>query len=105
MNALLCYFAKRGQRKYLKSTAIRQNGSLPVHKLMKTTHVMDQLIAGTDVKMVSIGKLNLTVEIDKLGGRNTPLNGCASSYVHKNGGLDISVDSVKNASAGATFFF
>ena len=65
-NALLGYLSEAGQRKDLKSAAIGKYRSLPIHKLMKSAHIVYELVSGTDMQMVGIGELYLTVKIDKL---------------------------------------
>ena len=105
MYTLLGDLAERCQREHLKSTAVSQDRTTPVHEFVKSSHVVNQFITGTNVQMVSIGQLNLTVEIHKLGRRNSALDGGAGSHIHENGSLDIAVYRVKHATAGTTFLF
>jgi hypothetical protein len=67
---------------------------------METAHITDKSVTGTDVKMVGVGKLDLTVKlIVKLYGRYTALDCGAGTDVHKYGSLNIPVNGVKHASA------
>ena len=105
MNTLLGYFTQLRQRKYLESAAIGQNRLLPVKELVKTTHTVDQIVTGTDMQVISVGKLNLAIDILKIARGDTALDSGARAYVHKNGCLNRAVDGVKTASAGFSFGF
>jgi len=43
--ALFLDFAQPRQRKYLKSTGIRQDRFVPGHKFMKAAHLLDDLVS------------------------------------------------------------
>ena len=103
--ALLSDLAKLGEREYLESAAIGEDGARPIHKFVESAHFIDELIAGTDVEVVGVGKLYLTAHLAKVLGGNTALDSRASAYVHKHGSLNIAVYGVEDASAGAAFLF
>ncbi len=44
------------KRKYLKSTAIGQRWSVPVHKFRYPSHLIHYLFTGTQKKMIRVGK-------------------------------------------------
>ena len=102
LDALLGDLAERGQREHLKSAAVGQHRTFPVHKLADTAHTMDQLVAGTNVQVVGIGQLDLAIQLTQLHGVDTALDGGASTYVHKHRGLNIAVYRMENAAAGAS---
>ena len=61
-HALLGDFAQLGERKHLKTAAVGQNRSVPVHKFVQPAHIAHHLVAGTQVQMVGVGKLNLAAD-------------------------------------------
>ena len=102
-HSVLGNFAKLGERKYLESTAVGKYRSVPAHKLMKTSELFDQLVTGSDMEMISIGKLHLTSDIHKVDGRHSALNGGTGANVHKYGSFNVTVNGVKNSSSGVAF--
>ena len=72
---------------------------------MQAAHIVDQLISRTNVEMVGIGKLHLTIEIHKFRRGNAALDSGAGAYVHKDRGLNIPVNCMENAATCATVFF
>jgi hypothetical protein len=65
-----------------------------------TAEIVDQAVTGTNVEVVSIRKLNLTIKVVvKLNGRYTALDRGAGADIHKYGSLNIPVNGVKHASA------
>ena len=89
------------QRKHLESAGVRQNGTIPIHKLMQAAEIVYELVARTNVQVVSIGKLDLTIYVNKVNGGNAALDSGASSDVHKNGSLYISVYGMENGASCA----
>ena len=104
-DAFLGDLAKLREREDLKSAAIGKDGAAPIHKLVKSAHFIDELISGTDVKVVSVGKLDLATHFSEVFGRNTSLYCGAGADVHKYRGLDITVNGVEDASTGFAFLF
>jgi hypothetical protein len=96
---------KLRKRKHLESAAVGKYGTVPIHKLMKSTELIDKLVSGTDMKMIGIGKLNLTANFTKILGRDTALNCSASTYVHKYRCLDVAVYGMEYSAASAAFLF
>ena len=95
--------AERCQREYLETAAVGEDGTGPIHELVESAHIMDQLVAGTIVEVVGVGQLDLTVNvIEQFNGGDTALDGGAGTHVHENGGLDVTVNGVEHASAGAS---
>ena len=62
-NALLGDLTKLGKREHLESARIGKNGSIPVEELMKSAHLIDEIVAGSDVKMIGIRELDLTADL------------------------------------------
>ena len=74
--------------KYLEAAGICKDRLIPIHKLMQSAILFDQLIAGTHMKVVGIGKLYLSTDLTQIIGRNSALNGTYGSYIHENRRLD-----------------
>jgi hypothetical protein len=68
---------------------------------MQTTEIVDELVARTNVKVVSVGKLDLTIYVNKVNGGNAALDSGTSADVHKNGSLYVSVYRVENGASCA----
>ena len=47
---------------YLETAGVCKDRLIPVHKLMQSAILLDQLVAGTHMKVVGIGKLYLGAE-------------------------------------------
>ena len=105
VHALLLDLTQGRQGEYLESARVGQDGSVPVHELVKSAHIVDQLIAGTDVQMVGVGKLDLAINGLELHGGYTALDGSAGTHVHKYRRLDVAVRGVKHASARSSLLF
>jgi len=103
LHALLGDLAEGGQGEYLESAAVGEDGLGPVHELVEAAHVVDELVAGADVEVVGVGELDLAIHvIEQLHGGYAALDGGAGAHVHENGGLDVTVNGVEHASAGAS---
>lgn len=72
VHALLFDFTQLGQRKYLKSTAVRKNRLVPVHELVKSAHFVYNVIARSDVQMIGIAKLHLRFKLVFKSMEETP---------------------------------
>ena len=92
INALLLDFAQKPKREYLKAAGIGQNRFIPDHEFMQTAHFLDQLISGTQMQMVGIGKLHLGADLAQVVGGNRALDGAHRAHVHEHRGLDGAVD-------------
>ncbi len=53
-HAFLGYFSELRQRKNLKSAAVCQHGTIPVHEFSDTSHLAYQLVARAYVKVISV---------------------------------------------------
>ena len=69
---------------------------------IETTPV-DQVVAGTDVQMIGIGKFHLTVDLPQVFSGHTALDGGAGADIHENGSLDDAVYRLHAAAAGMAF--
>ena len=52
-------FAKGAETEDLKAARVGQHGSVPAHESMDATHAPDELVAGPEVQMVSVGEDDL----------------------------------------------
>ena len=103
LHALLGDLAEGGQGEDLESAAVGEDGLGPIHELVEAAHVVDELVAGADVEVVGVGELDLAIHvIEQLHGGYAALDGGAGAHVHENGGLDVTVNGVEHASAGAS---
>ena len=64
--AFLTDLAELREGEYLKAAAIRQNGSVPIEKLVDAAHIADNVVTRTNVEMVGIGELDLTADLIKI---------------------------------------
>lgn len=82
--------------KYLESTGIRQNWAVPVHEVMKTAQLIDQVGAGTHGQMIRVGQNDLRAQTLHGLGRDA-LDVGLRAHRHENGGLDIPVRRVEDS--------
>ena len=101
-HTLLGNLAQLREREDLKSAAIGQYRSVPIHKLVQSAHLVNQSVTGAQVQMVGVGKLNLAVDFSQLHRVDTALDGGTGANVHKHGRLNVPVYRVKNATARAS---
>ena len=62
-HALFFDFAQARKGKYLKPAAVGQDRAVPVHKLVEAAHLAHHIIAGAQMQVVRVGKLDLTAEV------------------------------------------
>ena len=86
-HALLGDLPQAGQRKHLKSAGIRQNRAVPGHELVQSSHGLNHLVAGTQVQVIGVAKLNLSADVLEIKGAEGTLNGALGSHIHENRGL------------------
>lgn len=55
---------------------------------MQSAILLDQLVAGTHMKVVGIGKFYLSTDLAQVIGRYSAFNSAYSSYIHENRCLD-----------------
>jgi hypothetical protein len=72
---------------------------------MKSAHSVDKVVAGTDVEVIGIGKLYLTVDLLEIHCGDTALNCCGGTNVHKHRGFDRTVDGLKSAATSSSLCF
>ena len=105
MYAFLLDLAESRKREYLKSTGIRQNRAIPVHKLMQTTQLLHNLITGAYMQMIRIGQLHLRTDLMQINSRNSPLDGGCCTNIHKYGCLDRPMNGLKLPSFCSSVLF
>ena len=62
-NALFFDFSQARKGKYLKPAAVGQDRAVPVHKLVEAAHLAHHIVAGAQMQVVRVGKLDLTAEV------------------------------------------
>ena len=105
IDALLLDLAEPSQGEHLKSAGIRKNRTIPRHKLVQSSHFLDQLVSGAQMQMVGVGQLHLSADLPEIIRRNRTLDGSNRTHIHKYRRLDISVHRMENASLRASFLF
>ena len=83
VDALFLDFSESGEGKYLKAAGIGEDRTVPVHKPVEAAELLDQLVAGPDMKMVGVGKLHLCPDPAKVIGGHSALDRGDSSYIHE----------------------
>ncbi len=99
--ALLGDLPELGQRKDLKSPGIGEDGALPVHKSVEAPQLPDEPIAGAQVQVIGVGKLDLALERPQVESGQAPLDGGLCAHIHKNGRLGGAVGTGEAPPAGA----
>jgi len=90
---------------YLETAGVCKDRLIPVHKLMQSAILLDQLVAGTHMKVVGIGKLYLGADLAQVIGRYSAFNSAYSSYIHENRCLDGSMHRCHFGTLRASIFF
>ena len=104
-HALLLDFPEPGQGEDLKTAAVGEHRSVPLHEAVQTAHLPHQFISGPEMEVVGIRQLDLTAQFLQVVGRDRTLDGALGSHVHKHRRLDNAVGRCQNAPAGVTFRF
>ena len=87
MDTVFTDLAQLGERPYLESPTISEDGAIPVHERMKPPEVLDDLGARPDGEMISVTEDYFTAKITKFVRADcldTPLG----SHRHEYRGLD-----------------
>ncbi|MPM76736.1 hypothetical protein SDC9_123735 [bioreactor metagenome] len=88
-HALLPDLPQGGQRKHLKPTGIRENRAVPTHEPVQSAHLPHNPVAGPQMQVVGVGKLNLAADFPQVQGADAALDGTLRAHVHKHRGLDL----------------
>ena len=104
VDAFLLDLPEGGQGKYLKSAGVRQHRSVPVHEPAQAPELPDQLISGTDMKVIGVGQLHLAPDLLQVHGGNRSLYGTHGAYIHKDGRLYDSMDCLHVCRFRPSFF-
>ena len=67
---------------------------------MEAAALLHQLVAGTQVQVIGVGKLNLAADLLQILGAQGALDGTLGAHIHKYGGLDRAVGAGKLATPG-----
>ena len=106
IHALLLDLPQRRQGKHLEPAGVRQDRAVPVHELVKASHLPHDLIAGTQVQMVGVAQLDLAAHFFQIVGGDAALDGGLGAHVHENRRLDgTAVGAGKFAAPGTAFGF
>ena len=90
------------QRKYLKAAAVRQNGLVPMHKLMQAACLFDDIVAGAHVQMIGVRQNNLRARLFQIA-RKYPLDRRLRTDGHVYGRFNIPVRGVQNTRSRPRF--
>ena len=103
---LFAYFSQRSQGKHLKPAAVRQYGSVPVHKFMQASCLPDNVVTRSQVQMVCVGEDYVCSHFFNFF-RAHGLDGSLCSHRHKYRRLYITMRCMNNASScfGLCVFF
>ena len=80
-----------GQGEDLESAGVGQDRTIPVHKLVETTELLDELITGTHVQMIGVAELDLGADLPKIIRRHAALDGSDGTDVHEDRCFDASM--------------
>ena len=98
--ALLAYLAELCEGEYLKTAAVSEYGAVPRHESVEAAHLLDELIARSDVQVVCVRQLDLAADLLQVARGERALYCALRSDVHKYGSLDDTVRRLELASAG-----
>ena len=62
-DALLPDLAQSRKGEHLEAAGVRQDRAVPVHELMQSAHLAHHIVAGAQMQVVRVGKLDLTAEV------------------------------------------
>ena len=88
---LLLDLAQTRKGEYLESTGICQDRLIPVHKLVESAELLDQLVAGPHMQVVGVGQLHLCADLAQVIGGNRTFDGGHRTYIQENRSLDRAV--------------
>ena len=102
--AFLLDLAQGRQRKHLKAAGVGQHRTVPAHEFVQTTHLLDDLVARTDVQMIGVGQLNLAAKLLEIECVNRTLDRTRCADIHKAGRLKSTVYRFKLSSSCFSLF-
>ena len=93
------------KRHNLKPPTIRQQISIPVHKLVQTADLVQEVLSGLQEQMISIGKHNITINLLIESGRQDCLHSTLGADWHVDGGSNEAVGKghVRNTASAKLF--
>ena len=100
VDALLLDLAQGGQGEDLEAAGVGEHGAVPGHEFVQTAALLHQLVAGTQVQVIGVGKLHLTADVLQVLGAQRALDGTLGAHIHKYGGLDRAVGAGEFAPTG-----
>ena len=105
-DALLRDLPQARQREHLKAAGIRQDGAVPPHEPVQSTHLPHHVITGAQVQMIGVGQLDLASQLLQIEGIDAPLDGPLCSHVHEHRRLHLAaVGAPETAPTGGTLRF
>ena len=60
---LFLYLVELGEGKYLKSAAVGEDGSIPVHELVQTARLFYHVVARAHIQVIGVGKNYLAARL------------------------------------------
>ena len=94
--ALFFNLADAGKREYLKSAAVGKHGLGPCHELVQTAAFANQLLAGTQMQMIGVGKHDFCADFQHFT-RSHGLNSGQRANRHVHRCMDIAMGRVQQA--------
>ena len=88
------------QRKNLIAARVGQHGTRPLHKAMQSAQLSDQVVAGTQIKMIGITQHERGVDVFEMFGRQRLDRGLRADW-REDRRDEIAVPGVENPGAGA----
>ena len=83
-----CNIPQFRQRKDLKSTAVRKHRARPASKIPNSPEFFYRFITGTEMKVISIAQLNLTVQILEIVGGDSAFDRSGSCLLYTSDAAD-----------------
>ena len=105
IHTLLLDPAQACQREYLKSAGIRQDRPVPRHETVQAAQIVHEPVAGAQMQMVGVGKLDLTADGLEVRRAQRTLDGTLRADVHEHGRLHRAVRAGKYAPPRLPFGF
>ena len=94
-----------GQGEHLKAAAVGEDGAIPAHELMKSSHLPHHIVAGAQVQVIGVGELDLAADLLQVQGGHRPLDGGQGAHVHKDRGLGGAVGAGEHPPPGPALGF
>src|SRR6266478_2525183 len=85
----------------LESTGIGEDGARPGHEAVQAAEIADQLVTGSQIKMIGVGEQNRGIEVLGEVALGEPFDRGLRADGHEHGRFDIAVSGMQHTGAGA----